>query len=224
MSDPKLVQWPNEAVEGSNLADPMVKLNQQLQLSPSETEEAGWFKTPQSLQVLKAGATTFAKMWASLVAAGGLATIVTAWDSFDASNDSEAVKVAALASGSFVVGAAVIAIAIIVKADLHGRFTSTAAQLSARSQIAAEFLRSAAILQKSAATKPDLPSKHTQLLHALSAYPDTLRVAREGQDHRRVIGLRMDSGELEVLVEGGEMIPLSEVHLYTTQAPSPETN
>ncbi|MGW4649827.1 hypothetical protein [Kitasatospora sp. NPDC004289] len=218
MADP-VIKWPDNAVEEKDdLAAPLADLLSSLQLLSKlkEGEKESRFSTPESLQVVRAGALDLTKLWASLMAGGGAGSVLAAWKFFEAST--EPLKVAAIAAVGFCLAAVALAIAIMVKADVDGRASATAAKVGSSALVAAEFLRTAADLQKpkSAAAEAAVPDASSQLLLALAAYPRTLRVATAGGELQTAVGLRRENGTLRVLVDGGS-IAVDDIARYTTE-------
>lgn len=94
--------------------------------------------TPHSLQVMTAGATSISKWIAAHVAGGGgLAAIATGLNGFfgsvgPANLDTPLIRAAFILGGSLIGSAVVIALAMVVRADVSGRASSSAAQFEAR--------------------------------------------------------------------------------------------
>ncbi len=171
MSDPipVKVQWPAKALssEGDDLAPALRSLLEDLRLLETKTDEkegVGPLKTPQSLQVLTAGATTLTKLYtglATLVGGGGalVAGIYAFWKSLDppvAGQPDQSFKQAALMIAVAVLGSAVvIAVSLMVRGDVCARAEAHAAAYAARASVAASFLRTVeAALPKSPSVTP----------------------------------------------------------------------
>lgn len=153
MSTTTSVQWPAKAYasEGEDLSAPIKQLLTDLRLleSPLANEEVTWVKgTPQSLQVMTSGATSISKWVAALVAGGGgLAAIATGLNGFFGAVgpdelDTPLVRASFILGGSLLGAAVVLALALVVRADVSGRASSSAAQFEARAAVASALLNS----------------------------------------------------------------------------------
>ena len=147
------VQWPAKAYasEGDDLSAPIKQLLADLRLleNPLGNEKVSLIKgTPQSLQVMTSGATSIAKLVVALVAGGGgLAAIATGLNGFfgrvgPEGLDTPLVRSAFVMGGSLLGAAVVLALAIVVRADVSGRASSSAAQFEARAAVASALLSS----------------------------------------------------------------------------------
>lgn len=149
------LQWARPAP----LTQPTVGLDELLQglallgtdTDRNEAANLGWNgRTPDSMQVIKSGATGVSRWWSkTIAAAGGLvgaATTITGFIRTFATQTSEAVTVALIAGGAFVLGATAIAIALFVSGDLGARGRATAARHAARGVVTAAFLQATARL------------------------------------------------------------------------------
>ena len=97
--------------------------------------------TPESLQVIRAGALDVTKVWTSITGAAGLAGAVTtlgaAWK---AAPDN--LQITLVGGASVILAATAIAIALIIRSDVAGRATTTAALYRSRAQVSNAFLAS----------------------------------------------------------------------------------
>lgn len=145
------VQWPANAYapDGDDLSPPIKRLLTNLRLlektdpGSTVTIRAG---TPPTLQVMTAGAASMSKWVATMVAGGGgIAAIATGLNGFFGlvgPQDSPWVRIAFILGGSLLGVAVVIALAIIVRADVSARATASAAQFEARGAVASALLHS----------------------------------------------------------------------------------
>jgi hypothetical protein len=151
----KRVQWPGDAfaAKGDDLARPIRNLLEHLRLleeeKPGDVSFLGG--TPASLQVITAGATSMSKWSAGIVTALGGSTVLIAGIKGlpgDADSMQRNVFLAALA---VLLSAIVLAIAVMVRADLSARALASAAQYEARSMVAKTLLEN---LQYAAPAQP----------------------------------------------------------------------
>ncbi|MGN7200331.1 hypothetical protein [Arthrobacter sp. SAFR-044] len=101
--------------------------------------------TPESLQLISSGVTKMTKWWLAAVSSvGGLtaiASMIVGYVRSFTDGLGEPVTVAFIAGGSLVLAASAIALAIFVHGDLEARGNAAAAQLGARGDVMAAFLR-----------------------------------------------------------------------------------
>jgi hypothetical protein len=144
------VRLPGDAFdsEQQDVAGPTADLLRSLYLLPTAEElaQAGApfaviTGPPQSVAVLEGGATAFSKWWATGLGAG--AAVV--WGAVRAFYDGNgpATQRVMLWSAAIVSAALVLAIAVIIYADLRGRAAGTVATLEARREIATAVVRTA---------------------------------------------------------------------------------
>jgi hypothetical protein len=141
------VQWPTSAVSenGADLLEPLSDLL--LNLNVLEGTDAngaplqpGLLSTPFSLQVITAGSTSISKWIGTTIAGlGGVSTVLAGLRAFAGGLD-DTVKVGWAAAAAACLIATIIGLAVILRADVSGRATATAAEYAARSLIAAQFL------------------------------------------------------------------------------------
>ena len=142
------VQFPGVRVDpgGTDLAGPTATYLQELSLLESDADIAQGVSfihgTPDSLQVISAGALSITKVVSGITATGGMAAVVAAIvRAFTASD--VPVQVACIAAAAVVLASTIIAIALIVRCDVSGRAATTVAAYQARSQVAQQFMASA---------------------------------------------------------------------------------
>jgi hypothetical protein len=145
------VRWPAQAFdhEGDDLAAPMVALSQALRVLEDDeevrefTDSTTAWKTPASVQVITAGASSFSK-WVSagLAAVGGTPVVIAAVTGFWQESPDE-LRITYTASLALLLGASIIALAIIVRADLSARAAATTARYRARATISDAYLTGA---------------------------------------------------------------------------------
>jgi hypothetical protein len=148
-----IVQWPAKAyaTDEKDLSAPIKQLLSDLRLleNPLPGEKVTWSKgTPQSLQVMTAGASSISKWVAALVAGvGGVGAVATGLNGFFVAVgpnnlDTPLVRTAFILGGSVLGAAVVIALAMVVRADVSGRASASAAQFDARGAVACALLTS----------------------------------------------------------------------------------
>ncbi len=99
--------------------------------------------TPQTLQVVTAGAHQLSKFWTAIVGTGfGLSALLQAivglgWEPLGIDSPEATQQAVLTASAAVVAAALVIAIAMMVKGDVHSRALATAAQYQARAAMTA---------------------------------------------------------------------------------------
>jgi hypothetical protein len=108
-------------------------------------ERASITTTPESVQVISAGGTALAKWWATLGAAGlGGSALVQGLKSLNwlpGKEVSGGQQIALTLSAAVLASAAAIAIAIVVRGDVQGRATASAAEYAARASITETLVR-----------------------------------------------------------------------------------
>lgn len=113
----------------------------------------GWrgvLGAPASVAAIESTATSMAKTWATLTAVGAPLAWIAAWNAAIADYWTEASsgeRIAVIASFAATLAAVVVAIAIMVSADLKARSVASAGQYQARASIAEAYLRSGNSLQ-----------------------------------------------------------------------------
>jgi uncharacterized protein YaiE (UPF0345 family) len=138
------VLWP-ESVTGNavnELAKPLVTLLIDLGINPKPEDAAAnpTSGTPSSVAIIEAGATAFSKHASvALTALGGVSVITAALATFWKSSV-PGVQITLLAASGFGLAASLLAIALVVSADVRARGTGAAAQYEARARIADAYL------------------------------------------------------------------------------------
>jgi len=142
-------------------------------------------KTPASFAIIEAGATALTRAWTTIAAAlGGAAAIGAAIAAFWTGQHLE-VQITILAGLAAVLAAMMIALAIMVRADLSARATGAAAQYQARAAMTGAFLQ--------ATVHPRLwePGQLDALLtEAMSGFEARVRNTTEWQD---ITGIRVNA-------------------------------
>ena len=147
------VQWPGKAVnaDGEDLSPQVQRFLLDLRLleDKGEISDKLTLKTPASLQVITAGATSLGKVWPAIVAfIGGGSAILTGLMGFGVGEEAATTtanivqRAAFTASASLLAAAVAIAIAIMVRADVNARSVASAAQFEARAAVTAAILSS----------------------------------------------------------------------------------
>lgn len=139
-------QVPTGAIGGDDLLAPAQTLLRGLSILPTERdlESSGPGSairgTPDSISIIEAGGTALSKGYAVVIAALGGATAVTGAVTGFWKNEATGVRITLVAGAAVFLAAAVIAIAVIVAADVGGRAAGSVAQYDARRQVAVSFL------------------------------------------------------------------------------------
>ena len=147
------VQWPSKGYdpEGADLSKPTQQLLVDLKLlpDPESKEKVGWIAgTPESLQVMTAGATSISKLVIGAVGSlGGLGALATGLNGFFVgvgpdNLDTPLVRTAFILGGALIAGAVAISLAIVARSDVTARAQATAAQFEARAKVASAVLDS----------------------------------------------------------------------------------
>lgn len=146
MCEPAKVQWPGGAYdsEADDLSAPITRLLRDLRLleTAADERERALLTTPQSLQVITAGATALTKVWAGLVGAlGGGGAIFAAVKGLGAgSGDTPLQRAVFVASAALLVAVAALSVAIIIRGDVAARATASAAEYRARADVAVSLI------------------------------------------------------------------------------------
>lgn len=172
----------------------------------------------EGLNELQEGALGVSKWIGTAAGATGIAGLVTTIVG-GFSSAQEPTRVAAIAGGSVVLAAGVIALGFVVRADVRARVGSTMAQYEARSQVSTAFLALAGVLL--GPTPPATPatnggSSAAALLSTLSALGRYLRVkAKNHPDELGVVGVRLvPGGELQIRLEDGDWVTSADVETF----------
>jgi hypothetical protein len=161
---PKIVQLPGKAQDaaGVDVLKPLQTLARGLHLLGDPDEKVTTRKgTPASLQEIQSGALAISKNWSAIsgaivagVALLGGSEAIWNWVSVK----SATLQAALVVSLGFVVGVALLAIAIMVKADVTARSVAAAARHHGRSEVARAFLT--AVAQDARAAGPAATGDH----------------------------------------------------------------
>jgi hypothetical protein len=193
-------QWPGTpyAPDAADLIKPLKAVLEELRVLEDTTQEVTWNKTPLSYQVISAGATRFSRNWSVIVAgfggAGALASAIRGFG-FDAEQSIEAATFTA--SAALLLGAAIIAIATMVKADVNARGSASAAQYAARASITCAMLTSS---QYGRPVPPASPSPE----------PNYMIKTKQGEWHPVKSFQKTSTGVL-VKVDDGTLIPARQI-------------
>lgn len=157
-------------------------------LAKEGATSGGVGKSPDpSVAIIESGATSLSKVWTAAVSALGGATAITTVATRFWSNLQGNERVAAVAATGAVIAAAIIALAIIVSADVRGRALGTTEIYAARARIAERFLQVSATAKQpvaKAATPPPLDQVIEQLRQLKAAHDEGLISADELADKR----------------------------------------
>jgi hypothetical protein len=164
-----------------------------------------WGGTPPSLQVITAGGTSIAKWWTGLagVGLGGGALVqglkgANLWPGSDDLSDLQ--RAVLTGSAAVMAAAAVIAIAIIVKADVSGRAVASAAEYRARAAIATALVQS---FQYEAASPAPVGPEPKHIIRTT------------GQQWKTVTQFEWNDGALVARVDGTTTVPVDEIAWIT---------
>lgn len=139
-------QVPTGAAGGDDLLAPAQTMLRGLCILPTAQDLAAGgpgvaFKgTPDSVSIIEAGGTALSKGYAVVIALLGGATAVSSALTGFWKNEAMGVRITLVGGAAVFLGAAVIAIAVIVAADVGGRAAGAVAQYDARRHVAVSFL------------------------------------------------------------------------------------
>ena len=185
---------PN-AAKRSDVKDLLVELG----VLGKDGDQVSLQGTPQSLQVLTAGSTAIAKWWSGVAAAGlGGSALVSGlkalnwWPGKDVAGGQQ---IALTLSGALLAATAAIAIAIIVRGDVMGRATASAAEYAARASITTALVKAFTYAAPAPVTQAAAP-QHV--------------VLTKGNEWHRVREFSWESGALVAVVSDTLSIPASD--------------
>jgi hypothetical protein len=148
------VQFPGHAFNttdaGNDILSPLETLEQNLYILPTDDDvkKAGVTATfqgpPQSVSIIEAGATALSKWWSVVIAGLGGAAVITSAVTKFWSGQTGGVRIVLIGGLAGVLIAALIAISIMVAADVRGRAQGQVALYMARANIAGQFLQQSA--------------------------------------------------------------------------------
>jgi hypothetical protein len=205
MSETTGVKWPGNAYdpEGDDLSVPVQQFLRDLSLLAEPDEKAGIVKTPESVQVMSAGATALSKGWSTLIGVfGGGGAIAAALAGFGASpTDTPLQRAVFVASAAVLLAAAVTAVAMIVKADVTARARASSAEYTARGHVVRAVLQN--FPHGGAPTKYWLRKKIN---------------GRTDLNWHPVSGFKWDDDAQQMLaqIDGGNTVPWDNVAEWTT--------
>jgi hypothetical protein len=160
------VQFPEQALAatGKDLLSPLKELEQGLGILPDDKDlaksgaAATFTGPPDSVAIIEAGATALSKWWSVAIGSlGGAAVITSAVTNFW-NGQTGAGRVALIGGMAGLLIAALIAISLIVAADVHGRAQATVALYTARATVAAQFLQGSLSVSRPALVSADTAS------------------------------------------------------------------
>ncbi|MEJ2866392.1 hypothetical protein WCD74_01360 [Actinomycetospora sp. OC33-EN08] len=232
MTDVRIPGSAHDA-KGSDLAEPAAALAIRLRLLGDEPPPGDKESTPDSVQVIQAGALFFSKSWANWVAGGTTLTalVTAAGGAFvSATTDLSAAGQAAFIAGAlFVLSAGAVAVAMIVASDVRSRAAATVAQYNARAEIARAFVaavvpsttRGSAADDRVSATVDLAKSRSLSLALAVAAFGERVVVTPEtGPAAGPVTGMRNDRKQgLEVELEGRDWVAVDDLKSFHTSDP-----
>jgi hypothetical protein len=214
MAGNETVQWPSDLVDekGSDLGHPLHNLLHQMDLIGTDADEsktkgagAAFDSPPASIAILEAGATAATKWWSAgmtaLAAAGLTLELILAKATGFFNGQGAAVRATIIAGSALVVAAVVIAVAVMIQADLRARGQGMAATYQARASVAEAFIAEAARLpqpQSDAAPAGQLALRDVAAL--LGAAAGRFRAQPKGHGVEEVAGFRYHDGKVEVRI------------------------
>ena len=228
--------WPTTAADGTTGSLSLEQLLQALQLLATDTDRKQSTKsslswdadTPASIQVIKSGVLGITRNRSKLVTwwGGGaaLASLVAAPLNQLVFQVGEALTVCLVASAALLLGAAFVAIAIIVRADLEARGAATAGRHQGRAGVAAAFLVATALPRSGSGTEV-VPAGAgstplaADLLLVLSAFAGRVRVTTRRYTTSVLVAAvsrSSDDEEVELLLDNGDWVGLGDVTGFTT--------
>jgi hypothetical protein len=147
------VQFPGQAfnVGDTDILSPLKALEQGLYILPADDTalaNAGVAATftgpPDSVAIIEAGATALSKWWSVVIAGLGGAAVITSAVTKFWNGQTGGVRIVLIGGLAGLLIAALIAISVIVAADVRGRAQGQVALYMARANIAAQFLQQSA--------------------------------------------------------------------------------
>lgn len=156
--------WPGATYDqsGEDLCAPTTAYLECLALveKPDELEENHLLTTPESVQVIKAGATAMSKGWATGIAGTGLAASYVGFLRIEWGGAGDLVKSTFIISVAVLLAAVVVSIAKIVCTDVTTRGAATAQRVTARTSAANTFLELTAAQQSERRVAPAAQSSN----------------------------------------------------------------
>jgi hypothetical protein len=173
---------PEQALNasGADILSPLKELEQGLGILPDDTDlaksgaAATFTGPPDSVAIIEAGATALSKWWSVVVAGLGGAAAITSGVTKFWSGQTGGVRIALIGGMAGLLIAALLAISVMVAADVRGRAQGMVALYTARANIAAQFLQQSltASHPNCAATQSNPPSAAGVHADAQSNPPD----------------------------------------------------
>lgn len=181
-----VIQVPTGAAGGDDLLKPMQDLMRGLSLLPTSDDlrqnsaQAAIRGTPESVSIIEAGGTALSKGYAVVITAlGGSAAVATGVTGFWG-GETTGVRIALTAGTAVFLAAAVIAIAVIVAADVGGRASGAVAQYDARRQIAVSVLELSLAAHRAAAAGSTHAARAGSVVWSLAVAGWPAEVVRKG--------------------------------------------
>jgi hypothetical protein len=197
---PDKAQIPGKYIDdaGDDFAPPLAHLLEGLGLLGEDNKDKR-----DGLNELKEGALSITQWLAGLLGAAGIAGLAAAIGPlFTGAN--EPTRVGFVGGGALIAASAAIAVALVVRADVQARASSTVAQYDARAQVSTAFLA----LTNSLLDPPAAPAKDdsSSLLFAVTARPGRINVKTKNNGNQMVVKdvRRTAGGELQIRLEDGD--------------------
>jgi hypothetical protein len=179
------VQFPEQALatSGRDLLSPLKELEQGLGILPDDKDlaksgaAATFTGPPDSVAIIEAGATALSKWWSVAIGSLGGAAVITSAATKFWNGQTGAARVALIGGMAGLLVAALIAISLIVAADVRGRAQATVALYAARATIAAQFLQASLSISRPASVSDDTASGTTASRANTASSPADLAAA-----------------------------------------------
>jgi hypothetical protein len=221
--DDKRVQLPGDVVarDDKSLSTPLQQLLRDLGLleTTADAEKGVSLRgTPDSLQVIRAGALSVSKGWTAFTAtaggAGAVSTLIAAWKSSPGDQ-----RLVLIGGASVILAATAIAIAMIVRGDLGARAATSAELYRARARISSAFIQAAVAATGRGSAQPSALAGDTlqQLLAAVN-----VAVPNENASSG-LYGVRKRAGHhgLEIRRSDGDWVRVTAVPDFELELPIP---
>jgi hypothetical protein len=160
------VQFPGQAFNtgGMDILSPLETLEQGLGILPDTTDlaksgaAATFTGPPDSVAIIEAGATALSKWWSVAIAGLGGAAVITSAVTKFWNGQTGGVRIVLIGGIAGLLIASLIAISVMVAADVRGRAQGQVALYMARANVAAQFLQQSASRPASAAAQGNPPA------------------------------------------------------------------
>jgi hypothetical protein len=179
-------QVPTAATGGDDLLAPAQAMLRGLSVLPSEADVkangpgAAFRGTPDSLSIIESGGTALSKGYAVVIALLGGGTAVTTAVTGFWQNETTSVRIVLVGGTAVFLASAVIAIAVIVSADVKGRAAGSVAQYDVRRQVAMSFLELSLAAHRDATASASQATRSGSVVWSLAVVGSGAEVVRTG--------------------------------------------